>query len=63
MTFYYANYTSEGIGNVDYEAIIESAKRLYINHECLKVSENSFKKMKRLKVPYFPVSGDFQEII
>ena len=30
-TYYYAKHSSEGIGNVDYEAIIESAKRLYVN--------------------------------
>jgi hypothetical protein len=63
MVFHYACHSGEGVGTLDSESILESAVKLYVGSECIRVGANSFKKSKAYKVPYMPIYGDFHEIL
>lgn len=59
MVFHFASHSGEGVGVLDSESILESAKKLYISSECIRMGAHSFKKNKAYKVPYLPIYGDF----
>lgn len=63
MTYYFAEQQVEGVSSLDGQAIMESARKLYIHSECVRVSSSSFRRVKDYKVPYLPVYGRFQEIV
>lgn len=63
MIFHYVSHTAEGVSTLDAESILESAKKLYISSDCVRMSSTSFKKSKAFKVPYLPIYGDFHEIL
>lgn len=63
MTYHYAKHSVEGITSLDAEAILSSAKKLYLDKDCIKMSNNTFKKNTQCKVPYLPICENFQEII
>lgn len=51
------------MSSLDAQAILDSATKLYITSECVRVNANSFRKSKEYKVPYLPIYGRFHEII
>lgn len=63
MNFYFAQHTAEGVSSLDAEAILDSARKLYITSDCVRVGGGCFKKCSDYKVPYLPLYGRFQEII
>jgi hypothetical protein len=63
MTYYFADHSTEGVSSLDGQAIMESAKKLYMDSECVRVGSNSFRRVKDYKVPYLPLYGRFQEVV
>jgi hypothetical protein len=59
MTYYYAEHSGEGVSSLDGEAILASARKLYISSDCVRVNGSSFRKSKDYKVPYLPIYGRF----
>ena len=45
---------------LDSEAILASALKIYVGPESLKLSGNSYRKSKAIKVPYLPIYGQFE---
>ncbi len=63
MVFHFASHSAEGVSTLDCESILESARKLYVGAECIRVGASSFKRSKAYKVPYLPIYGDFHEIL
>ena len=62
-TFHYAEHSTDGVGTIDAEAILLSALKIYVGSDSVKLSDTSYKKTKRVKTPYLPQYGVFQEIV
>jgi hypothetical protein len=63
MTFHFLQHSAEGVATLDAEAILLSARKIYIGSDSLKISNFSYKRSKTIKVPFMPIYGHFQEII
>lgn len=63
MIYHYVTHSCEGVSSLDAQSILESAKKLYVTEECVRMSEKSFKNNKVYKVPYLPIYGNFNEIL
>jgi len=59
MIYYFSCFSSEGISTIDAEAILESAKKLYLGKDCIRMSDLVYKRNCQHKLPYLPVYGNF----
>lgn len=63
MTFYFLDYMTDGVDIVDTESILLSAKKIYLNKDSIKISENMYKNYKPVKASIWPIYAEFHEII
>ena len=63
MNFNFATWTTEGVSAIDTEAILESARKLYLGPDCVKLNEHAYRRSTTHRLPYLPISGQFNEIL
>lgn len=63
MTFYFMDYNTQGVDLLDAESILMSAKKIYLNKDSIKINDNMYKNYKPVKASFWPIYGEFHEII
>lgn len=61
--FHRLSHKVDGIGSLDQDAILQSARKLYFDKDCVKINSTSFKRQRAYKGSLFSREETFHEVI